>query len=297
MKIDCRDCNGMQSELEQPRKVKMSQLFNYNCFDTSLDKNTRTLYVRFKEEKTNLSLELLFELESLLAWCTNRVEIRSIFFHTNENQFLDEIDYKNPNLSEKFLKTMQKKIQRIVFSMHHLPQTIIMDMGSDISGMALEFTLGADIRIANENIEAIFNHTKNGLVASSGGIGLLSNIVGQAHTRNFLLSSLPLKKSKLEASGLVLDFYNSETRNQLIRNLLESIYNECDVARIQTKMAIFENVRNIIEKQLKYDDEVSNASFVTEDWKHPKDSMKAKNMATAVKLSLVKSDSDAELPN
>lgn len=269
----------------------MSSLFSYNCFTTTLEKSTRTLFVTFNESRNKLNLEVLFELESLLAWCTNRVEIRTIVFKSQSGKLLEGFTTESvSDFTEKKLKTIQTKLQKIVFSMHHLPQTIIMDLGLGADNLASEFTLGADIRIAGSEAEVKFNHNELGLVAASGGIAVLSSLVGQAVSRNWLLSGSKISLNDLRLTGFVFQTYDSTNRDEVLLRILEGISNQSDIARIQTKMAVFETIRNAVDKQLKYDEQISNATMTTQDWKNPKDSMKAKSMSYAVKLSLVKNE-------
>lgn len=284
----------MFTHTQKTKEGVMSSLFSYNCLETTLEKSTRTLFVTFAEGRNNLDLEVLFELESLLAWCTNRVEIRSIVFKTKSGKLLEGFSADTAaNFTEKKLKTIQAKLQKIVFSMHHLPQTIVMDLGAGVDNLAAEFALGADIRIATKDSEVRFNHSELGLVPASGGIAILTCLFGQAVSRNWLLSGSKINLNELTMAGFVFQNYDSTNRDETLHKLLEQIASQSDVARIQTKMAIFENIRSAAEKQLKYDRQISNATMTTGDWKNSQDdNMKAKSMSYAVKLSLVKNEMD-----
>ena len=67
----------------------MQTLFNYTTLSTRLEKTTRTLFVTLNRPDWNnaFRLEMLFEFESLLAWCTTRVEINSIFIDSSTATF------------------------------------------------------------------------------------------------------------------------------------------------------------------------------------------------------------------
>ena len=67
----------------------MNSLFNYNTLKVRLEKTTRTLFITLNNDlnENSLTMESLFELESILAWCTTRVEIHSIFLQSSTDFF------------------------------------------------------------------------------------------------------------------------------------------------------------------------------------------------------------------
>ncbi|MEX0799527.1 MAG: enoyl-CoA hydratase/isomerase family protein, partial [Bacteriovoracaceae bacterium] len=176
----------------------MNDLFNYCTINVSLSKKTKTLNIVFKEESKYITLETLFELESVLAWASGRVEIRSIFISSNNGFISEGIDKERlAEMSSSKLAKMSQKLQTIVHAMFHLPQTIVMDMGQGSFDIASELALGADIRVCAHNAMIAFNHNRVGLVPSSGGIGFLSVIVGQAMARNWTLTGREISSSQL----------------------------------------------------------------------------------------------------
>ena len=89
----------------------MTSLFNFNTIQTSLCSETRSLKVELDEY---FSLEMLFELESILNWATNKPEIATIYFEGFNEQFpssfapgvLEKMEPKNIiKFSTKFRKT------------------------------------------------------------------------------------------------------------------------------------------------------------------------------------------------
>lgn len=275
----------------------MNELFNYNTLKVSLVKTTRTLKISFKKGASNITLETLFELESVLAWASNRVEIRSILMDSQAEFFSEGIDKaKLSSMSAKKLAKISQKLQTIVHAMYHLPQTIIIDMGHGSFDIASELALGADIRVSSKGSMIAFNHNRVGLTPSSGGIGFLSVIVGQAMARNWVLTGKEISNSQLLMSGFISEQYDSTTRNETVQALLDAVYNCAPVQRIQTKLGLLENARLEFERAKKYERSVSEAAMTSEDWKEQDGSfMKAKSMSTSVKLSIVK-DQDNKKP-
>jgi enoyl-CoA hydratase/carnithine racemase len=139
----------------------MQTLFNYTTISTRLEKTTRTLFVTLNRPDWNnaFRLEMLFELESLFAWCTTRVEINSIFIDSSTPHFSTGLEYDTlSGTSASQLDKANLKLQKIIFAMMQLPQTIVMDLGDGSETLASEFALGADIRIASKNTKISFNH-------------------------------------------------------------------------------------------------------------------------------------------
>ena len=273
----------------------MNALFNYSTINVSLHKGTRTLTITFKPEAQHVNLETLFELESILAWASNRVEIRSILINSASEFFSEGID-KNRliSMSAEKLQKMSEKLQKIVHAMYHLPQTIVMDLGAGCFDIASELALGADIRVSSDKTLVAFNHNRVGLTPSSGGIGFLCTIVGQAMARNWTLTGNEISSDQLKNSGFIMEQYgDEEAREELVSNLLQSIYLSAPVQRMQTKLGLFEHARLELERATKYERSVGKAAMTSEDWKEekPQDFMPGKHMSHSVKLSIVK---DAE---
>lgn len=278
----------------------MQSLFSYSTLDTRLDKSTRTLYVTLNtpENLNVLNLEMLFEIESLLAWCTSHIEINSIFFNSSSKEFSTGLDKKTiSSLQAPQLEKIFIKLQKIIFSMMQLPQTIIMDLGEGSELLGSEFSLGADIRIASDTTKISFNHLYYGLIPGAGGLNILSEIVGITHAKNWIQGASVISKDHLSSSGYIKEFYLNSNKHECITRLLTQINSCAPVQRIQSKLALFETMRSKIEAGILTDRKITKAALISEDWKKIKicetednDFMPAKSMSYAVKLSLVKSD-------
>jgi enoyl-CoA hydratase/carnithine racemase len=274
-------------------------LFNYTTLSTRLEKSTRTLFVTLNRPDWNNSfrLEMLFELESLFAWCTSRVEINSIFIDSSSAEFSPGLELTTLSaLSASQLDKINTKLQKIIFSMMQLPQTIVMDLGDGSQTLASEFSLGADIRIAAEGSQVAFNHCHYGLVPAAGGMSMLSTLVSPALARSWVLSGAAIPQNALVSSGFVKTTYEASTRNDVISGVLSNIAKLAPVQRIQAKLGLFESLRVQFENGLVMDRKIAKASMVSEDWRSKKpeaketDFMPAKSMSYSVKLSLIKND-------
>ena len=277
-------------------------LFNYTTLSTRLEKSTRTLFVTLNRPDWNnaFRLEMLFELESLLAWCTTRIEINSIFIDSSSAEFSTGLDLEALSaLTANQLDKINTKLQKIIFAMMQLPQTIVMDLGHGSQTIASQFAMGADIIIAHKDTKVSFNHCHFGLVPAACGISMLSTIVAPSFSRAWVLSGAPVSESTLKQSGFISETYGDD-KNEVVAQLLSSISAQAPVQRIQSKLGLFETLRSQFESGIVSDRKIAKASMVSEDWRTKKPESKdfgfmpAKSMSYSVKLSLIKSNETSE---
>lgn len=274
-------------------------LFNYTTLSTRLEKSTRTLFVTLNRPDWNnaFRLEMLFELESLLAWCTTRVEINTIFIDSSTTHFSTGLELDSlSGLTASQLDKVNTKLHKIIFAMMQLPQTIVMDLGAGSDTIASEFALGADIRIATEGARISFNHCHYGLVPAAGGMSMLSALVSPSFARTWVLSGDKMTEAALTESGFISELYSPDNKNETISRLLTKISKSAPVQRIQSKLGLFETLRNQFENGIVLDRKIAKASMVSEDWRSKKPEtetfsfLPAKSMSYSVKLSLIKTE-------
>ncbi len=277
----------------------MFQLFNYTTLSTRLEKSTRSLYITLNRPDRGNALhqEMLFELESLLAWCTSRVEINSIFIDSCTNTFSPGVEAAAlPHMNAQQIEKLSTRLHKIIFSMMQMPQTVLIDLGDGAANWAMELALGADIRICSVNAELKFDHARLGLVPAAGGMSFLSHLVPASFARPWLATGLAIPNEQREASGLIHRTYDSTERTDVVHTLLAAIAAQAPVQRIQTKLGLFEAHRHQIETALVADLKIAKASRISEDWKtrqteqaETETFMPAKSLSYSVKLSLIKS--------
>lgn len=261
--------------------------FNYNTFNADLEKETKTLRIQIhKEFSQEIRMEFLFELESILAWCTSKVEIASILIYSKSDFISLGFTKKQlTSMSQTKLEKISKNVQLISYSLIHLPQTVIVDFGKGAFNIGFELFLGADLKIAHKGCKLAINHSKLGLIPCSGGMGILNAQVGQAFARNWLLSSQIIDKQQLTASGFIFRFY--ENNQQLHLELLNTIAEQAPFQRIQSKLGLYEGIKHDIESAMLYEKQVAKAARISQDWKDEQ-AMPAKSVKESVKLSLIK---------
>jgi len=241
-------------------------------------------------------MEMLFELESLFAWCTSHIEINSIFINSSTAYFSEGIEKESLSaLNVTQLEKLTLKLQKIIFAMMQLPQTIVVDVAEGAQNLASEFIIGADIRIGKKDIKISFDHGQLGLIPSSGGMSMLSLIFGQANAKNWLLTKDAISDKSLLSTGFLKEIYTLENRQNVISKILNDINEIAPIQRIQSKLGLFESIRPQLESGIMNDRKIAKASYISEDWKKIKHQteeiesfMPAKSMSYAVKLSLIK---------
>ncbi len=277
----------------------MNSLFNYTTLSTRLEKSTKTLFITLNRADWGNAFrtEMLFELESILAWCTSRIEINSIFIDSSTKFFSTGLEVERlADLTPAALDKMNAKLTKIVYAMMQLPQTVVVDLGEGSQLFASEFAIGADIRLCSVNSTVRFNHAHYGLVPAAGGMSFLSTIMNPAKARHWVMGGLGIKTQALLDTGFVAAAYDETTRTEVINEFLGSIAKQAPVQRIQSKLGLFESIRPQLEAGLAMDKKIAKASMVSQDWKSRAEKnehfefMPAKSMSYSVKLSLIKSD-------
>lgn len=271
------------------------RIFNYQTLAVSLESGPKLLKVEILEQPNDASLgiEFLFELETLLSWCTQRIEINTIFITSQSTWFARGLAIPHGACAES-IERLTQKIRKINYALLHLPQTVIFDLKRKAHGLAAELSLGADLRVAGQDIDLRFNHVHEGLMPKSGGVSFLSELVSPTVARNWLMSGAPIDKRQLLSSGLVYRLYSEQKREIVLTELFYNLTRQAPVQRIQTKAALLDNLNTEISAQMKKEDHYAKAAMKSEDWRRgpggEKEFMPAKNFSKAVKLSLVDSD-------
>jgi len=285
----------------------MFQLFNYSTLSTRLEKSTRTLFITLNRPDRGNALhqEMLFELESLLAWCTSRVEISSLYIDSCTNVFSPGADRSQlTEMTAQQVEKIQQRLHKIVYALMQLPQTVFIDLGEGAANWASELALGADVRLCSQTAEIRFDHTQLGLVPAAGGMGFLTNIVPTSFARQWVSLGTNIPMNQLLTSGFIHTAYDANNRTETIGRVLNAVFSQAPVQRIQAKLGQFEAMRDQFERAYQNDKKISRASLISEDWKSRPEAeategesfMPAKSMSYAVKLSLVKNEELAQGP-
>jgi enoyl-CoA hydratase/carnithine racemase len=261
----------------------MQQIFDYQNFELKLDPAFKILRICIKKERNELNLEFLFELESILAWCTQHTEINALFFESDNAIFAKGLNAQS-ELEEKYLQKISDKLQIITQAMSYLPQTLIADLGMGAENLGIDFALGMDLRLINREGAFEFNHAAQGIAPVMATAGILMNNFGKGIAANFLLGNEEVDAYALKESGLVYKFYNDKNKITVLDKLFTTIFNQAPVQRIQTKGLLNELSRIKLAKNFEISKRYLNASIINHDFKEgaSKEYMDAKGMATVI---------------
>ncbi|WP_127715964.1 enoyl-CoA hydratase/isomerase family protein [Halobacteriovorax sp. HLS] len=243
-------------------------LFNYNTLSVSLNKNTRSILIELNrpELKNALNTEMIFELETLFTWLSTHIEIKSVYLTGKGDYFCKGLDSEElATWSDEKRQKNFDKVQKIIYSMFYLPQTIIADLKGGCSGLGVELSMGADIRIASKETQVHFDHLLNGIVPSCGGVGFTTALFGNAIARQWLLSSKKVNSSELLATQTIVEAYSEQSTYE---NYLQNISNQSDIARIQTKRSLLESIMPELDRTIKWEKRFSIAGMCTGDWRN-----------------------------
>ncbi|OFZ12655.1 MAG: hypothetical protein A2X86_15145 [Bdellovibrionales bacterium GWA2_49_15] len=250
--------------------VVVTNLLSLTHFELRLDKEIKTLWIS-PTGPSNLELTPgnVLELEQIWNWLTSHIEISAVVLQSPTGKFASGANLTQiAQMSLEELRAFQERLQRVIYAAFFLPQTIIYDIGEGAKDFAAELALLADIRLARNTSHLHFDHLQKGLVPSSGGIGLLSTLVGPFLVRNLCLSGHPLTADDLKNQGLVLELYSNRIeRDQVMQGLLAQICAQSPVARIQAKRAMLELVRKSFEEGLAVERNFGRAAHHLHDWK------------------------------
>lgn len=236
-------------------------IFNYTTFASTLVTDTKTLEIKLRNKY--ISLETLFELESILAWCSSHAEIQSIYMTVYGNEFIQGIVEEDlRNLDEEKLKKIYSKVSTIAQSFFCLPQTVVMDLKKGTKGIGVELALAADIRISDKEAKFSLDHLSHGLTPSCGIFSFLSAYINQNVARSLLLSGKTFDVATFNNLGGWLETEIS------YKEILLNIFKQAPVARMQAKRGLLgDNFNTSVDDKIKIEKQIFNASVTTGDYK------------------------------
>lgn len=235
-------------------------IFSYSTFASTLLTDTKSLEIKLRSKF--VSLEMLFELESLLAWCSAHPEILSIYFTVYGDDFIQGINQEDlKKLDSDKLKKILNKFTTISQALFCLPQTVIMDLKKGAKGIGVEFALCADIRVSDKIATFTLDHLQYGLTPCCGLFSFLVPYINQNMARSLILSG---KTFDVEAFGKLGGYVEVETS---YKEILKTIFSQAPVARTQAKHGLLgDNFTNKLDEKIQFERKIFNATLMTGDY-------------------------------
>jgi enoyl-CoA hydratase/carnithine racemase len=236
-------------------------IFNYSTIATTLITDTKSLEIKLRQPY--LSSETLFELESILAWCSAHPEVQSLSLTVYGDDFILGFNPEElKNMSEEKLQKLMFKTSTIIQSFFCLPQTVVMDLKKKAFGIGLEFALAADIRVCDPKANFKLDHLKLGLSPACGLFSFLKPFININALRSLLLSS-----KEFNVSELILLSGPVET-DRSVTSIVKEIFTQAPVARMQTKRGLMNDVFNEdLNQKIEVERNLFNGSLATGDFR------------------------------
>ncbi len=269
----------------------MSSFFQYNLIHTTLSAETRTLQVTLNREdlENRISLELIFELESLLHWVTPKVEISTIVFQSSTPYFsigLASETIKNQDF--QYITSLKKRIWDLQKLMLSLPQTCVCDFQLGASNIGIETFLGCDLFVCSKNAEFKLDNLQKGLPLFSPK-AILNSTLGK-NLNNFLHKNT-IKPEDLKQSVFLFDTY-LKNHKEFIRKTLDNINKHSSFTRIQTKMYMAEDLIEDASIDHEHEMQLVSGLNITNDWRG-QGFQKIKDVKEKIRLTLIQGGKEA----
>lgn len=274
----------------------MNEIFKYNSLNAFLKPSTKTLIISTKAEthQQGLSLEWLFEVDSILQWAFDKIEIQSILLTGELDGFSPSFHKNEVALKEKeFLSKIYQKINALNKLLMKLPQTVILDCKNGSNNVAIDIAFSADVIIGHRNGQWNFNFLDFGLAPISihlfGKTKIATSILDQ-----WILTSTKVSHIELQAKQVIHSLYDETDRNIVIQNILEKILNQAPVTRIQAKLSLKRSFLEEIDRHITADFKIFMGTLMSEEWKlwsvkknssnkKATNHLKIKNLSSAIK--------------
>ncbi len=220
-------------------RPKVISVFSYSTFKTKLYLEEKSLEVNF--EKAYINFEMLFELESLISWCKQHVEVHSIVFNGYKESFLQGYDYNEVKSFEaEKVKRLQNKFEQILESLSALPQTILMNTKNGASDQGLEFALFGDQILARNVAVFKFDQLKNGFIITKK----IELLLGQQFLRNLIFRPNVDIKNEMVKARLVDLCADKEFEFMLAQDFRAHTLTISPIARFYLKKSMLLNDEN-----------------------------------------------------
>jgi enoyl-CoA hydratase/carnithine racemase len=247
----------------------MNEIFKYNTLNAFLKPATKSLIISTKQEtiESGLTTEWIFELDSILQWAFDKIEIQSILLTSDGSTFAPSLKAKDIALKEKdFWIKIHHKINAINKLLLKLPQTIILDCKYGNSNVGLDIAISADIIIGHRSGQWNFDYLNLGTSPLSlhlfGAEKFPSGVMDQ-----WILANAQVPHSDLQFYKLFHALYDDTDRQHCIQATLEKVLKQAPVSRIQTKLSLKRNFLEKIDSQIIADQKIFQGTLMSEEWK------------------------------
>jgi enoyl-CoA hydratase len=201
------------TEITEKKSLRreMSDTLNIEC-------RQKTVIVRFTrpEIRNPLSVDVLSELDNLVASCERNKNISSVIFTGTGDVFasgadLREIAAVKADTAVEFALRGQSLMAKIAA----LPQMTIAAINGYCFGGALDLVIACDRRIASPNAKFAHPGTGLGIITGWGGTQRLPRLVGQGLALELFFTAEPIDAHKAFSIGLIDEIVSDPLKHAL----------------------------------------------------------------------------------
>lgn len=249
--------------------MTQAQLFQFHTLETTPNAQWKNIKVSLdhvvtQKNQQSINLEVLFELEAMLRWCSSQVSIQSILIESTTPLFSHGLENIQNYSEEKLLKIHEKclSIQQLILNS---PQTIIVDYSDGANNIAIDLFAAADYKIARHGASFRWNYHELGL-PNLGSCFLLKEFMGVSTYKNFVSTGLKANLQQLISNGFISEVYDGENRNDKQNQLIAHFHKQPSLTRIQNKLNLNQHLNYALEQTLIQERKIIKAALSSRDW-------------------------------
>jgi hypothetical protein len=243
------------------------QLFQYQTLKARLNSKNKSLEVTILQDQQirqgkTLTTEWLFEMESLMSWLTQHLEVKSVIFKfdTSKSEFpYFQFKEKGQVSIWQFYKRLRKLIGDII----NLPQTSIFNARDGLSGPWLELYLAFDQRVCGPGAHFKWDHLKWGHYPAAGSLSLIQTQGLCSKNSFWMLNCSQVSSQMAYEAGIVHELLFNDEDDQAILNKNSLV---SSAARIQLKKVLLEKKKHELNKTELHDLACLNGALESRDW-------------------------------
>jgi enoyl-CoA hydratase len=146
-----------------------------------------------------------------------------------------------------------------------LDRPVIVGIGGDAIGLALELALACDIRIAADTAHFGFPHIKEGLIPWDGGTQRLARVVGKAKAVEMILTGAVIDAEEAYRIGLVTKVVSPQELMPLTMDMAREMASKGPIALRYAKEAIHKGMDLTLEQGLRLEADLYFLLHTTKD--------------------------------
>jgi enoyl-CoA hydratase len=195
------------------------------------------------DKRNALSLELLHQLNLRLQEIYADTSIRVLIIKGDNAIFSSGGDLKSMlNSGGEEAELMCLHVQDVFANIARLKIPVIAQLSGIVYGGGLELAMYCDIRIAANNTELCLPEVFHDLIPGAGGITMLTQIIGNAWAKYYILTGAQIPLSRALQTGLIHELVSIEDIEEYCLNLAKELSQHTPEVLQTIKQLVHENI-------------------------------------------------------